>query len=203
MSDLFPATGGTYLDQDAYIADFDRRFWRTDAEGFWKLERMQSYDEGDFPSWQALRHGDWDRSLRLIEELRPEYEEHYGKIAAAGFAMHRVRVVDTPLIPYIQWELTILHTKFAYGERVNVLDATEVAGEETEGPLPELCLMGTDAVYVLDYTLANEPNGAVRHTDPATVTRARTLIQRLYAAGEALDTYFPREVAGLPAPRGL
>ncbi|MFF5306777.1 DUF6879 family protein [Streptomyces sp. NPDC013161] len=115
----------------------------------------------------------------------------------------RVRVVETPLIPYIQWELTILHTKFGYGERVNVLDATEVAGEETQSPLPELCVMGTDAVYVLDHTPANEPNGAVRHTDPATVTRARTFVQRLYAAGETLDTYFPREVAGLSAPRGL
>ncbi|MET7475657.1 DUF6879 family protein [Streptomyces sp. NPDC005648] len=203
MSHLLPATGGAYLDQDAYIADFNRRFWRTDAEGFWKLERMQSYDEGDFPSWLALRDGDWSESLRLIEELRPEYEEYYAKIAAAGFALHRVRVVERPIIPYVQWELNILSVKYEYGERVSVLDAMEVAGEETEDPLPELCVLGTEAVYVLDYYSRSEPNGAVLHTDPATVTRARTLVQRLYAAGEGLGGYFAREVAGLAAPRGL
>ncbi|POX41243.1 DUF6879 family protein [Streptomyces sp. Ru72] len=203
MSDPLPAAGGTYLDQEAYIADFERRFWNLGSEGFWKLERMQSYDEGDFPSWQALRRGDWEESLRLIEELRTEYEEYYGKISAAGFALHRVRVVERPIAPYIQWELHLLRTKYEYGERVSVLDATEIVGDETGGPLPELCVLGTEAVYVLDYTPAGAPNGAVRHTDPAMVTRARALIRRLHSAGEPLESYFRREVAELPPPRGV
>ncbi|MEV0172202.1 DUF6879 family protein [Streptomyces sp. NPDC050803] len=201
MTDLFPGDAGTRLDQDAYIADFDRRFWHIGDEGFWKLERMQSYDEGDFPSWQALRRGEWEESLRLIEGLRPEFQEYYGKIDAAGFVLHRVRVVERPLVPYIQWELNLLRLKRAYGERVSVLDAEEAARHEERDRLPELCVLGDEAVYVLDYSPSGVPNGAVRHTDAATVTRARDLVRRLHSAGEDLETYFPREVAGLPVPR--
>ncbi|MFE0525450.1 DUF6879 family protein [Streptomyces sp. NPDC058954] len=203
MPDSLPLTEGTRLDQQAYVADFERRFWHIGDEGFWKLERMQGYDEGDFASWRALLAGDWAESLRLIEELRPEFEEYYGKIAAAGFALHRVRVVERPVVPYIQWELNLLRVKNEYGERVRVLDAAEVAGDETEGPLPELCVLGGEAVYVLDYRPSGVPNGAVLHTDPATVARARALVQRLHSSGEPLEDCFRREIASLAAPRGL
>ncbi|MEU9393413.1 DUF6879 family protein [Streptomyces sp. NPDC048324] len=202
MPDPLPVAEGTRLDQQAYVADFERRFWRIGAEGFWKLERMQGYDEGEFASWRALRAGDWTESLRLIEELRPEFEEYYGKIAAAGFALHRVRVVERPVVPYIQWELNLLRVKDEYGERVRVVDAAEVAEDEADGPLPELCVLGTDAVYVLHYTPSGVPDGATRHTDPAAVDRARGQVQRLHASGEPLEAYFRREIAGLPAPLG-
>ncbi|WP_416983987.1 DUF6879 family protein [Streptomyces sp. T028] len=202
MADLLPASGGTRLDQGAYIDDFGRRFWRTGGSGFWKLERMQGYDEGDFASWRALVRGDWEESLRLIEELRPEFEEYYGKIAASGFALHRVRIVERPLVPYIQWELNLLRLKREYGERVSVVDAVEVAPYEDRGPLPELCVLGSEAVYVLDYTSSGVPDGAVRHTDPAVVRQARELVQRLHSDGKDLESYFRREVAGLAAPRG-
>ncbi|MER8006331.1 DUF6879 family protein [Streptomyces sp. NPDC094149] len=125
-----------------------------------------------------------------------------GSFSAAGFAPHRVRVVERPVVPYIQWELNLLRVKNDHGECVRVLDAAEVAGDETEGSLPELCVLGGAAVYVLDHTSSGVPNGAVRHTDPATVNRARTLVQRLHGEGEPVEAYFRREIAGLPAPLG-
>ncbi|GAB3955347.1 DUF6879 family protein [Streptomyces sparsus] len=202
VRDVFDAADGTRLEQEAYTPDFMERFWRIGGEGFWKLERMQHYDEGDFPSWLAFREGEWEASLRHMEELRPEYEQYFGRIRGAGFGHHRVRVVERPVTPYVQWELNILHVKREYGENVSVLEADRVARHEPRGPLPELCVLGTEAVYVLDYTPDGVPDGATRFTRPDVVERSRTFVRRLYAAGEGLETYFPREIAPLAAPRG-
>ncbi|MEU4684051.1 DUF6879 family protein [Streptomyces xinghaiensis] len=120
MREIFGGAHGTRLEQAAYTPDFMERFRRIGAEGFWKLERMQHYDEGDFPSWLAFRDGEWERSLRLIEELRPEYEEEFGKITGSGIGLHRVRIVERPVTPYIQWELNILHVKQEYGDSEQV-----------------------------------------------------------------------------------
>lgn len=119
MRKIFDGAHGTRLEQAAYTPDFMERFWRIGAEGFWKLERMQHYDEGDFPSYVAFRSGDWGHSLQLIEELRSEYEEEFGKITESGIGLRRVRVVERPVTPYIEWELNILHVKQEYGEQVS------------------------------------------------------------------------------------
>ncbi|MEU7070668.1 DUF6879 family protein [Streptomyces narbonensis] len=201
MRELFEDADGVRIGQAAYQADFGERFWRIGPEGFWKLERMQSYDEGDFPSWLAFRRGEWDESLRLIEESRPEYAEYYGKIAEAGFRHRRVRIVERPLDPYVQWELNILHVKNGYGEDVAVLDAERVAPYETDGPLPELCVLGDEAVYIVEYTPEGVPDGALVFTRPDVVAKARAFVRELYAAGEELGSYFPREIAHLEPPR--
>ncbi|MCC9742723.1 DUF6879 family protein [Streptomyces sp. MNU89] len=200
MREIFGGAHGNRLEQAAYTPDFMERFWRIGAEGFWKLERMQRYDEGDFPSWLAFRGGEWERSLRLIEELRPEYEEEFGKITGSGIGLHRVRIVERPVTPYIQWELNILHVKREYGEKVSVLEAERVAPYEREKPLPELCVLGSEAVYVLDYTPAGVPDGATRFTQPEVVERSRALVRELYGSGESLETYFPREIAQMGVP---
>ncbi|MER5511904.1 DUF6879 family protein [Streptomyces sp. NPDC002766] len=44
--------------------------------------------------------------------------------------MHRVRVVERPVVPYIQWKLTLLRVKNEY-----------------KGPLPEVCALGDEAVW--------------------------------------------------------
>jgi hypothetical protein len=115
MRDIFAGADGIRLEQADYTPDFMERFWRVGTEGFWKLERLQHYDEGDFPSWLAFRAGEWEHSLQLIEELRPEYEEYFGRMRKAGFGHHRVRIVEQPVTPYVQWEMNILHVKIGYG----------------------------------------------------------------------------------------
>lgn len=43
---------GQRLGLDDYSEDFGRHFWRSGSEGFWKLERQQSFQE---PGWRAGR----------------------------------------------------------------------------------------------------------------------------------------------------
>jgi hypothetical protein len=183
---------GERLDQADYLASFDEYFWRSGPEGFWKLERLQHYQEPGLASWEAyFRDGDWDRSLRLAEELRPAFAAHLQRLAAAGVAHHRVRVVERPLSPYVRWELHLLRLKDQLGENVRIVD------DSLAGPLPELVVLGRHAVFDVRYTAEGLPDGAVRWTDPGTVAEARELVQRLHAAGEPLSEFFPREIQGV------
>jgi hypothetical protein len=57
-------------------------------------------------------------------------------------------------------------------------------------------------MYELEYDKNGLPDGAIRITERDTVTRWRKFIQDLYRAGEEVETFFEREVAGLEPPRG-
>ncbi|WP_380568854.1 DUF6879 family protein [Streptacidiphilus jeojiensis] len=201
MREILGRTLGIHLDGPSYLADFNERFWRIDHEGFWKLERLQNYQEPGFASWEAFRSGDWDGALRLIDELRPEFERHLTRIREAGFGHHRVRVVEEPITPYVQWELHVLQAKDQCGEDVAVVTGDQIRAFEESGLQPDLVVLGSDAAYDVHYTRDGTPAGATLFTAPAAVEGARAFIRQLHQSGEKLETYFPRRVAGLDAPR--
>ena len=67
--DRLAAADGELLDLEEYGKEFYREF--RGIEGvIWKLERAQTFDEGDHPSWRAMLAGEWERSLALLEEAR-------------------------------------------------------------------------------------------------------------------------------------
>ncbi|MGN5634982.1 DUF6879 family protein [Streptomyces sp. AC154] len=81
---------GLRLGLDDYSEDFSRHFWRSGSEGFWKLERQQSFQEPGVESWEAFRKGHWDESVALIEAQRGHYEEYFQRITESGFAWRAV-----------------------------------------------------------------------------------------------------------------
>jgi hypothetical protein len=189
------------LDAPGYVADFDKRFWRITGEGFWKLECLQNYLEPGFASWEAFRRGDWESSLRLIEDSRPELNRYYERVAAAGFAMHRARVVQEPVTPYTQWELQVLKARAESGEEISVITADQL--EDTLVPysdLPDLVVLGSEAAYLVLYTQAGSPDGAFLFTDAALIAAARDFISSLCQVGEDIQSYFDRNISGLRAP---
>ncbi|WP_445402438.1 DUF6879 family protein [Streptomyces sp. LE64] len=200
MHDLLNRSTGTPLELDDYLGDFAARFWDTDPSGSWKLERQQSFREPGVASWEAFARGDWDRSLHLLAEQRGHYEEYLGKIADHGFALHRVRVVEEPLDPYLQWELHLLRLKEECGEVTRVVGPERVRAWEAAGPLPEVIVLGDAVLYDIRYDARGVLAGAVRHTDAPTVTAARRFIQELHGDGEPLAGYFRHHVAELPPP---
>jgi hypothetical protein len=202
MRELLSRFPGKRLDLNSYTADFDGRFWHIGDEGFWKLECLQNYQETGFPSWEAFRVGDWDGALRLIEGLRPEFEQYYGRIAAAGFGLHRVRVLRQPVAPYVQWELEVLNLRSQCGEDSVVLDSDSGrAVPQDLSDLPDLVVLGTEAVYEVHYAGDGVPDGATLHTAPDAVAGARAFVQALHRSGERLESYYTREIAGRAAPR--
>jgi hypothetical protein len=192
---------GVRLGQNEYTRDFEARSWLTDGADSWKLERMQFYDETGFPSWDAFAAGDWIRSLELYAGLCPELRSFYQRYTAHGAHFRRIRVIETPIAPYMQWELHCLRVRAECGERTRVVLASGIAGlESSVGPLPELVSLCGTTLYVTVYGAAAVPDGGRRFTDPEVIARYEELARGLYASGEDLEAYFAREIAPLPPP---
>ncbi|MEV8634040.1 DUF6879 family protein [Streptosporangium sp. NPDC051023] len=195
---LIPAQGERLV-REAYRRDFRQRDAAIRNRDSWKFERRQHFEEQSSPSHDAFRRGDWDEAMRLLEERRD------GLLAVARederrcSFFHRVRVIETPLTPYMRWELHSLRLRAECGERIRVIGVERVAVSERSGPLPEVVILGGRTLYRVLYTESGVPEGAVRYTDPGLIRGWENYIRGLYEAGEDVTSYFDREVAHLPS----
>ncbi|MCF6471854.1 hypothetical protein FAF44_26185 [Nonomuraea sp. MG754425] len=189
---------GVLLSADEYLDDFWPNFHRID-DVLWKLERIQSFQEAGEPSWVAMMEGDWERSLKLIDDGRGVWHEH--ERAAKRFPRRRIRIVEQPVTPYLQWEMHVLALRAASVEQVRVLDAGEVAEIEVGRRLPELVVLGTVAMYEVTYDDSGTHSGARRIDDREVIAACRGELDKLYAGGEEFRAYYEREIVPLPAPR--
>lgn len=193
---LLEPASGTRLPQAEYGRDFGARLWLADGADSWKLERMQFYDETGFPSWDAFAAGDWERSLELYEELRPELLAFNRRHAERHACFRRVRVVEPEISPYLHWEMHCLRVRAECGEGIRVVPAPRLADlEAAVGPVPELVSLCGATLYVTVYDAAGRPDGAKRFTEPGIVARYEAFVKDLYESGEELQSYFEREIA--------
>ncbi|MFI5648314.1 ATP-binding protein [Kitasatospora sp. NPDC051705] len=201
VPELRPEWGETLARQD-YKRDFRERDTRVHGRDSWKLERLQHFEEQGSTSWDAVRRGDWDEALRLLEGRRAALLAMGRQDEERQSFFHRVRVVQRPLTAYVHWELHSLRIRAECGERIRILDAEALAdsGDEEFGPLPEIVVLGGRTAYRVIYSETGVPSGAVRYTDPDLVLRWEDYIKDLYRAGEDVHSYFAREVEHLPPP---
>jgi hypothetical protein len=202
MRELLDGAEGERLERADYLADFDRHFWSIGEPGFWKLQRQQYFREPGYDTWEAFARGDWDESLRLLEDGRAAIADEHRRVDARGFSVRWVRVVEEPLTPYLQWELNVLRVREDCGSVVRVVRPHQVTALETAGPLPEIHTLGGTVMYQAIYGEDGALAGALRYTDPDLIARCQRVIADLHASGELLADYFEREVAGLKPPGG-
>ncbi|GAA3132815.1 DUF6879 family protein [Nonomuraea sp. NPDC049419] len=197
---------GVLLSADEYLDDFWPNFRKID-DVFWKLERIQSFREAGEPSWVAMMEGDWDRSLKLIDDKPIGVFDSRGGLMrecerpAENFLRRRIRIVEQPVTPYLQWEMHVLALRVATVEQVRVLDAGEVAELEGGRRLPELVVLGTVVMYEVTYDEAGTHSGARRIDDREVIEACHGELDKLFAAGEDFRAYYDREIVPLPAPR--
>lgn len=201
MVESLAAGAGVRLTQAEYEREFGARLWLADGADLWKLERLQHYDEAGFPSWDALAAGDWAAALRLIDAERPGFAAFYREFARHRSAMRRVRIVEEPVSPYLQWELHVLAARAECGEHCRVLRATRVAGLEAGCRLPDLVSLCGKTLYQVLYTDTGLPAGAIRFTDPGLIARYAEFAAALWESAEDVGAYFRRAIAPLPPPR--
>ncbi|TJZ53022.1 hypothetical protein FCH28_17860 [Streptomyces piniterrae] len=196
---LEPSLGET-LPLNAYRGDFRERQRTISGLDSWKLERRQHFEEPGDSSWEAFSRGDWEESLRLAEAERDFIHEFSEETAQQGVVLYRVRVVEKPLIPYLQWEMHLLRLRAEYGEKIRVVGPEQIQVLEREHPLPELVTLGDQVVYKILYNEQGVLDGGIRYLSSDVTARCRDFIQCLYESGEELSSYFAREVAHLPPP---
>ncbi|OEV11610.1 DUF6879 family protein [Streptomyces nanshensis] len=192
---------GVRLELAAYRQDFRiRRASVPAGRPGWKFERRQHFQERSSPSWEAFRRGDWDEALRLAAERRSHWRSVARDDRERGAVLHRVRVVEEPLTPYMQWELHALRVQGESGRPVRVVGGEAVRALESAGPLPEVVVLGGQVLYEILYTDEGLLHGGVRYTDAGVIARWEAFVERLYEQGEDVVPYVDRAVSHLPAP---
>ncbi|CAL2068901.1 MULTISPECIES: DUF6879 family protein [Streptomyces] len=199
MFDSFPHGVSERLDRPTYHADF----WRVRASGIRhmnKLERGQEFKERGFASWEAFAAGEWDRALSLVREKREGYERQFREAARLGILERRLRVVEFPVTPYVQWELHVLRMRVELGDHIKVLDARKISDIEQDRPVPEVVILGEVAMYEVVYDDDGNAAGANRFTDPALIRETSAGFEALYERGDDFHDFFDREIAPLAPP---
>ncbi|WP_329179082.1 DUF6879 family protein [Streptomyces sp. NBC_01477] len=193
------AEDGERLALPDYRRDFRaRRAVIRDGES-WKLERLQHFEEAN-PRRDALRRGDWSEALRLFEAERTSVREAAQDDEKHGHSFRRLRVIEEPLTPYVQWELHWLHLRAECGYSTRVMPAEVIAASEAAGHVPEVVILDEKVLYQVLYTDTGVTRAAIRFTDPAVVAPWATFIRDAYTAAEDITAYFPRALLRLPPP---
>lgn len=117
-----------------------------------------------------------------------------------GVESRRVRIVEKPVTPYLQWEMQYFRLLADAGEDLRVVDASRVRDWEVVRPLPEVVVLGDRLLFEVLYDTEGTPYGARRIDAPDAITQAGHEIARLHASGEPLLDYFRREIAPLSPP---
>ena len=199
MFDSFPKGVPTRLDRPAYHEEYYRTF-KSGIQYLNKLERGQHFRERGFASWEAFAAGQWDKALSLIGERRDAYAQQVEEAARLGVAQRRLRVVEFPVTPYVQWELHVLRVRVEVGDPIRVLDARTIAEIERDRPVPEVVILGDVVMFEVQYDDDGNAAGANRFTDPALIKETSAGFDVLYEQGEAYADFFDREIAPLPPP---
>jgi hypothetical protein len=200
MNELLAGARGERLAYDDYVASVERDYQHVGRQGFWKLERRQSFQEPTSPSWRAFDRGDWPEAVRLAQEQRPALEAEYRQDAEMGVRSWWVKVVEFPITPYLRWAFEPLRVRAQSGERMRVVRADQVEEYEHHGQLPEMITLGADVMYDINYDQDGLQEGGTRIDDHEVVARCRRLIAELYDKGEDFETFYQREIAPLAPP---
>lgn len=190
--------GETFKPVRAYLDD-SSQYW-TRIDHFDKLERIQRFRQPEDASWRAFAAGRWADSLQLTALNRPNVVAEFDEDARLGYTLCRVRVVEFPIDPYLQWEAHRLKVRADCGENIRVVGPEAIVQFENEQTVPELIFMGTLAMYEVLYDETGELAGGRKFTEPELIAGCLAEVRELYAKGEDFNTFFEREIAPLPAP---
>jgi hypothetical protein len=199
MFDSFPHGVSERMDRPTYHADF-RRNYQSEIRHLNKLERGQNFKERGFPSWEAFAAGEWDRALSLIQEKRDVYAQQFRDAARLDILERRLRVVEFPVTPYVQWELFVLRLRVDLGDNIRVLDARKISDIEKDRPVPEVVILGDVAMYEVLYDDDGNAMGANHFTDRALIQETSAGFDALYERGDDFHEFFDREIIPLAPP---
>jgi hypothetical protein len=181
-----------------YLDDTEQYWGRIDR--FDKLERLQQFREPGYPSWDSFAAGRWDEALQIMQRDRSAVEKEFAEDSRVGLVSYRIRVVELPVTPYLQWELYELKARAECGENIRVVGPEAVARYEMGAVVPELIFMGTSAMYEICYDDTGTQVGGRKFSDPELIEQCLSEVHELYVQGEDLLTFFEREIASLPPP---
>jgi len=113
---------GARLDLEEFGAEFAGA-WSRMTSRFLKLECWQSYQELDAnKSLEAYNTGDFDRARDLLEGEAEADRPLFDGVRNRGIQYARIRLVQLPLTPYLEYEMINYRIRRDMGEVIEVVE---------------------------------------------------------------------------------
>lgn len=181
-----------------YLARFDEVQNSTDCSTL-KLESAQHFIEPGNDSWDLFVAGDWTGALNAVDEMAEDLSTAFAELQARGISTRRLRLVEQPVSPYLQWELHVLRARSVAGEQIRVLPKSSATLRLGYGPR-EFLFMGNAVLFDIIYSRSGRLDGAREFAWDSEAQMLYETTEDMFATGEDLLSYFDRVIAPMPAP---
>lgn len=202
---MIPPQWATRTGRRLTLDEFGRQFskaWSRIEWRFLKLECWQAYQELDAnKSQEAYRRGDLDQAMELLRKEAETDRRLYDDIRSRGIDYSRIRLVQEPLSPYLDYELVAyrvcpvtVRTVPAYRIRANVGEVIEVVRCDSTLSLPnedlfDFLLFDRHTALIHDYGDAGLQAGGWLTRDPEVLASLESRADELRQAAVPLEQF--------------
>lgn len=109
-------------------------FWENMCLGFQKLEVRQWFSEPEDPSFQAYARNDLALARQELRSRISDQRDLYDQISQKNLPLIRMRFVEMPLHPYLEYEFISYPISASFGERILVLQKSNVDNDILQDP---------------------------------------------------------------------
>jgi hypothetical protein len=162
--------GARRLTMEEFAAQFGAN-WRAVGSRILKVERWQEYQEPDTRSLREYRAGRFEKVRSLLEAEAESDRGVYDGMRARDAPFVRLRVVKLPLTEYLAFENWNFTVREAFGETVEIVDATADSRKLPNRSVFDFLLFDLFAALIHDYGTDGLQVGGWSATSPATLER--------------------------------
>lgn len=170
--------------------------WFKLAERFFKLERLQTYEERGNPSYEAFEQGNWEEALRLAKQQAQEADPLTDFALQHGIQMVRVHILEPPISDYLWWEFHTYVGSALRGERILVASSSEVKDIDEAYQLSDFLLFDRSVSFVHDYANDGVLRGAWKTTDSNFLQSCASAAEALVLRSEPFQAFCAHERPG-------
>jgi hypothetical protein len=176
------------LDLDGWMSTFGS-LWERMEDRYFQFERLQTFQEPEDPSYRELVKGDMSSAVRLLDDSVARDAAFLISSCRRGIQYIRMRAVELPLTPYLEWEFKSYRVSARYGQMILVVDLTEHDRSGDFFRSHDFLLFDAATVLIHDYGQEGLLCGGWLIEDPATVGLYSDLAARLIPASVPLGVF--------------
>jgi len=180
--------GGTRLDLKNFGTCFGRA-WAELESRFLKLECWQAYFEVEGnQSQEAFNRGDVSKARELLRQEAEADQPLYEEVRQRGISYARVRLVQEPLTPYLEYELMSYRIRAAMGENIEVVRCEPTIRLPNEQYF-DFLLFDQRTALIHDYGEVGRQSGGWLSQDADAIARLEVTANALRGTAMSLEQF--------------
>jgi hypothetical protein len=149
--------------------------WARLTSRFLKLECWQTYVEAEAnQSQEAYNRGDESKVRELLKQEAEADAPLYEEVKRRGITYARIRLVQKPLTPYLEYELMSYQIRAAMGEHIEVVARSDATLRLPNEDYFDFLLFDQHTALIHDYGELGDQTGGWLSEDGGVIARLET-----------------------------